>query len=98
MLIEDAVALGIALRGQLAIYLRAQDGEVASRVGTLVGQRRQSLAALGLERVSKELDLTEYLESKATDNGAGGAIITDPDTLPAEETSCTPSGNGGERS
>jgi len=42
------------------------DRDAASRVGTLLAQRRQNLVAVGLERRAKDVpSLASYLESKA---------------------------------
>jgi hypothetical protein len=55
-------AVGIALRGQLALYLQTGDGDAAARVGSLANARRTSLAAIGLERHAREVgDLSTYL-------------------------------------
>ncbi len=40
-LIEDAVSVGVALRGELGRYLQSRDPDAASRVGTLAAARRQ---------------------------------------------------------
>jgi hypothetical protein len=68
ILIEDLCAVGVALRGTLAAYLRTSDSELASRIATLAGARRSSLAALGLERLEREvMDLQTYLCTKAAE-------------------------------
>ena len=64
ILVEDLVAVGIALRGQLQLYLQGADGEVAGRIGTLAGARRASLVALGLERHVREVTLQDYLKQR----------------------------------
>ena len=66
LIVEDLVAVGIALRAELARYMQAQDGDAAARVGTLANSRRASLAALGLERLETEIDLTTYLEKRGS--------------------------------
>lgn len=99
MLIEDTVAVGVALRGQVAIYLRTGDAEAASRVGTLASTRRSSLAAIGLEHAKQEIDLGTYLAQRETPqdrpqraNGSGPAQPPEADdVVPAEhDTSVTP--------
>ncbi len=47
--VEDAVSVGLVLRGELGRYLQSGDHDAASRVGTLASARRQSFALLGLD-------------------------------------------------
>ena len=68
-LIEDAVSVGIALRGELARYLQSRDPDAASRVGTLAAARRQSFALIGLEPPKNEVPaLDAYLRTRAGDS------------------------------
>jgi hypothetical protein len=65
ILIEDCAAVGMALRGTLALYLQGGDPELASRIGSLATARRSILQTLGLDRVQpKALDLKTYLERR----------------------------------
>lgn len=59
VLIEDFCRLGIAVRGVTASYLRTADHELASKIGTLTGQRRTLLESIGLERIAKEVELAD---------------------------------------
>ena len=71
-LIEDAVSVGVALRGELGRYLQSGDPDAASRVGTLAGARRQSLALIGLELHKDEAPaLDAYIRTRAGDSGSG---------------------------
>jgi hypothetical protein len=87
VLIQDTARLGLVLRAVVARFLQGDgDADLASKVGTLASARRASLQALGLERISKELDLTTYLAQKAAENradGADGANGDNPDAQPA---------------
>jgi hypothetical protein len=86
MIIEDLAAMGITLRATLALFLQSSDSELVSKISALASARRASLQALGLERISKELDLTTYLAQKAAENradGADGANGDNPDAQPA---------------
>ena len=68
-LIEDAVSVGIALRGELARYLQSRDPNAASRVGTLAAARRQSFALIGLEPPKDEVPaLDVYLRTSKEDS------------------------------
>lgn len=66
VLVQDTARLGLVLRAVMARFLQGDgDPELASRVATITSARRQNLQALGLERVSKELDLQSYLAERA---------------------------------
>ncbi len=68
-LIEDAVSVGVALRGELGRYLQSGDPDAASRVGTLPGARRQSLALIGLEPPKDEVPaLDTYIRTREEDS------------------------------
>lgn len=68
-LIQDASRVGLVLRAVVARFLQGEgDPELASKVGSLASTRRSLLTALGLERLEKEVDLTDYLERKATED------------------------------
>jgi hypothetical protein len=72
--LEDVARLGLLLRATFAAYLEAPDPDLAKTISTLAGQRRASLAAVGLERRAKELTAIDYIEAKA-----------EPDPVTAEE-------------
>ena len=68
-IIEDAVSVGVALRGELGRYLQSGDPDAASRVGTLAGARRQSLALIGLEPIRDEVPaLDTYIRTREEDS------------------------------
>jgi hypothetical protein len=83
LLIEDCVAVGIALRTLLARFLQGDaDADLASKIGTLAGQRRSSVVALGLDRHAREVRLDDYLAGKYgldAETRAGEANGGDPD-------------------
>lgn len=77
-MVQDFARLGVVLRGELARYLEARDGEAAARVGTLAGQRRQILATLGLDRFARDaLDVDGYARALRTAEAAQGAARGD---------------------
>jgi hypothetical protein len=87
VLIQDVARLGLVLRAVVARFLQGDgDPELASRVATITSARRSSLQALGLERISKELDLAEYLKRKAAENSAQEPIGDEPEHCPAAES------------
>jgi hypothetical protein len=98
VLLQDAARIGILIRALLARFLESgADGELATKIGTLVGTRRGLLASLGLERACKELSLHDYLAQKAeaSEDRAQGTNGDDPDTLPTSAASNAPRGNEG---
>jgi len=96
VLIQDTARLGLVLRAVMARFLQGDgDPELASRVASITGARRASLQALGLDRVSKELDLQSYLAEAAKDR-ADRPNSSDPDGSSAGALTPTPcSGSGG---
>jgi len=80
-IVEDLARVGVALRGTLAAYLRSEDPDLASKVGSLASVRRTLLTAIGLERLEKEVpDLSTYLrERDAAQDRAGATNPADPD-------------------
>ena len=82
VIVEDLARVGVVLRGTLAAYLRSEDPELASKVGALATARRSLLVSLGLDRVSKELDLHEYLAARENaENASDGPNADEPDKL-----------------
>ncbi len=78
LVLEDVARLGLLLRATFAAYLKAPDVELAKTVSTLAGQRRASLAAVGLERRAREVTVAAVvaeIEAAAQDapSGANGA-------------------------
>jgi hypothetical protein len=99
ILAEDLARLGVAIRGTLAAYLKSEDPDLASRLGTLTGARRASLVVLGLERLEHEVpSLEAYLRAKARENRSDEAIEPGSDTLPADAASSASRGNQGSES
>jgi hypothetical protein len=74
LVIQDLASVGIVLRATLAAFLQKPggDSDLASRVGTLAGQRRSSVALLGLESVARDVpSLSDYSASRAAEGRAG---------------------------
>jgi hypothetical protein len=74
LVIEDLASVGIVLRATLAAFLQTPggDSDLASRVGTLAGQRRSSVALLGLERVARDVaSLQDYAANRSAEDRAG---------------------------
>lgn len=87
ILIEDLCAVGIALRGTLALYLQEPDPELGSRLSTMASTRRASLALLGLSRFQHEVSLDDYLQTRAAQDAAEDAIPSEdaPEPQPTAE-------------
>jgi hypothetical protein len=65
VVLEDVARLGLLLRAEFARYLETGDQTAAARVTALAGQRRSSLAVVGLDRRSREIHLEDYIDLKA---------------------------------
>jgi hypothetical protein len=63
VVIEDLAAMGITLRATLALFLQSCDTELVSKISALASARRASLQALGLDRISQEIDLAAHIEA-----------------------------------
>jgi hypothetical protein len=63
MVIEDLAAMGITLRATLALFLQSCDTELVSKISALASARRASLQALGLDRITREIDLAAHIEA-----------------------------------
>lgn len=81
VLAEDIGRLGLVLRVLVAKFLQGEgDPELATKISTIVGQRRQSLVALGLERFEHDaLNVGSYQAALAAQERAGRANASDPD-------------------
>ena len=84
VIVEDLARVGVALRGTLAAYVRTEDPELASKVGSLASVRRALLTAIGLERREKELDLQSYLTQRTAENRSGATNGGESDESPAD--------------
>lgn len=107
LVIEDLVRVGLVMRGELARYLQSGDSDAGARVGTLAGQRRASLALLGLDARRDEVSLDEYLRQRGRPSGSDAesqraeVVEAEPVAAPApvEEAaseSTAPDGSGAE--
>jgi hypothetical protein len=64
----------VALDAAFARVLRDGDAEAFDRVGSLLADERATLAALGLQRVAREVpSLGEYLATRSSGDGPSGA-------------------------
>ena len=99
-LVQDATRLGLLLRALVAYIAQgdALDLESVGKVTTLIGARRASLTALGLERHAEDVpDLRAYLEQRS-DTPQDGAQRTDgtgPDVHPQEDEERPQGADGG---
>lgn len=88
ILIEDAVAVGMTLRGTLALYLQKNDPELGSRISGMATTRRGIMQALGLQRAQREVASWEsYLKDKGpqkSKSGATDAITVESQSVPDE--------------
>jgi hypothetical protein len=73
LLIRDTVRLGVMLAALVARALQREvlDLDEAGKIASLVNARRANIVAAGLDRVTRELDLTEYLKQTAHDRAHG---------------------------
>ena len=98
-LVHDVARVGLVMRAELARYVQSGEGDSAARVGTLAGQRRATLQALGLDRVTRELDLESYLRKhaaeKARQAGPDGANGEAEDLSPAPARDRRATGDAG---
>lgn len=91
VLIDDVARIGLVMRAELARYVQKGDADAAGRVGTLAGQRRSSLAALGLDVRRVERDLDEYLARRTPAERANGS---DPHAQPEPMADRAAAGEG----
>jgi len=82
--LEDVARLGVALRSELARYAETRDPDCASRLSSLTTARRSGLAAVGLDRVTREVSLHEYIAARAQEPAQGGSNGSSPPPGPAE--------------
>lgn len=78
LLVYDVARLDVLVGALFRRALTAADGEtaeLATKIGTLVGQRRASLLAIGLRERREEKSLDDFLAARTAD----GAIITPPE-------------------
>jgi hypothetical protein len=68
-ILEDVARLGLLLRATFAAYLQAPDVELAKTVGTLAGQRRAGLAAVGLERRARAITVGRVIAEIEAERG-----------------------------
>lgn len=96
ILVEDLVACGIGLRGVLQLFVQSHDPELASRIASLAGARRQILSLLGLDRFERTLDVTRGITvewssedgSAATRPESGtGAVHSPSPSVPGSHSS-----------
>jgi len=78
LLVRDVVFLGLLSRALVMQFAQTEDADLATRAGSLLGQRRSALQALGLERALRDVpDLRSYLAERAN----GGAPQIDAESV-----------------
>jgi hypothetical protein len=94
LLLEAAMQTLVASRALFAMFVESRDPEIASRFATQATALDRALTKLGLERVSREIDLSTYLREKAAEKSTeahetplSDTNATEPDTSPAGGTS-----------
>lgn len=97
---EDTARVGLVLRATLAHFVQSADGEAAARVGTLARARAASLAQIGLDPVSREESLTDYLarwsaEHETPAPAAGSANGAKPEASVEAEADRSAGGDDG---
>ena len=76
-ILEDLVGVGLVLRSELMRYALTRDPEAQARITSCANTRRQSLSALGLDRVATDVPrLDEYV---AAQGGAGATFDVQPE-------------------
>ncbi len=89
--VEDAVSVGVALRGELGRYLQTGDPDAASRVATLANTRRNSFSLLGLDpRKAEPRSIAsiaaEFSTEDATEDGGQSAAQRQDSRLDQERS------------
>jgi hypothetical protein len=95
-ILEDLVGVGLVLRSELCRYAITRDTEIVPKITSCAHARRASFAALGLDRVAREVTptLADYLRSR--ENGTATVDLepereVSPTTHPsAAENALTP--------
>jgi len=64
-LVQDAARAGLMLRALVAKTLQGDDldGDTISKIASLINTRRANLTAIGLDRISREIDLAAHIEA-----------------------------------
>jgi hypothetical protein len=64
-LVQDAARAGLMMRALMAKVLQSDepDGDAISKICSLINARRANLTAIGLDRVSQEIDLVAHIEA-----------------------------------
>jgi hypothetical protein len=64
-LVQDAARAGLMLRALIAKTLQGDDldGDAISKIASLINTRRANLTAIGLDRISREIDLATHIEA-----------------------------------
>lgn len=70
-LLRSFSRLGVIERGLLRLWVRSEDPDLASKVATVVRERRGILQTLGLERFARQLDVTRGVTVEwSSENGS----------------------------
>lgn len=97
-LVQDAARAGLVLRALMAKTLQGDDldGDAISKICSLINSRRSNLVAIGIDRVSRELDIGAYVSQRDAENRAQATIDAQPEPVskPADAISTTPTTSG----
>ena len=95
LLVRDVVMLGLLARALVMQFAQTEDADLATRAGSLLGQRRSALQALGLERTARDVpDLHSYLAERASGGGNGAGHETDAAPVSAPDLEDEPPAEG----
>jgi hypothetical protein len=95
LLVESALQTVVASRAMFAIFIETRDPELASRMATQATTLHRALTTLGLDRISREIDLGTYLATKDTENRAQRANGDTPNNDSAGASFVPPAAHGG---
>jgi hypothetical protein len=75
-LVQDAARAGLVMRALMAKVLQGEDpdGDTISKICSLINSRRANLTAIGLDRVSQEMDVSAYVAKHDAENRSGETI------------------------
>jgi hypothetical protein len=95
-LVQDAARAGLMLRALIAKTLQGNDldGDAVSKIASLINTRRANLTAIGLDRVTREIDLAAHIEAREARAQEAIATKSDPVHEPADVVVTAPAENG----
>jgi hypothetical protein len=97
-LVQDAARAGLVMRALMAKVLQGDDpdGDTISKICSFINARRANLVAIGLDRVSQEMDVSAYVAKHDAQERAGETIETKSEhsTEPVGASATTPAESG----